>query len=127
MSATLMVSNMTNNIAFESKFSDLKIIDREFSDASSALIREWYQHYGEHFLKSEVAKSSLSQKAIEECPFILSSFCDLCYSYHLQKPGQWTQTAVHDVFLNIMPRKVMADDTFFFQVVPVLSNFLSWM
>ncbi|WP_423064046.1 hypothetical protein [Candidiatus Paracoxiella cheracis] len=118
---------MINNVSFDSKFSSLATVDQEFSDDSLELIQQWSQYYGDCFLKSEVAKLALSKKALEEFPFILSSFCDFCYSYYLQKPGQWMSDAVSDVLLNIMPRKVMADDAFFSQAALVLINFLTWM
>ncbi|CAN5290488.1 hypothetical protein BH10PSE19_BH10PSE19_19430 [soil metagenome] len=107
-------------------FSKLKKTDHEFIDETMELIRNWYEYYSVKFLESDIA-TSLSEKQRDELPFVLSSFCDFCYSYHLQKPGQWTVSTVEDVCVNIMPRKIMADDTFFSAIVPVLCNFFDWM
>ena len=97
----------------------------DFTDESMELIHQWYTHYGEKFLENN--PGLLSEEQRNELPFILSSFCDFCYSYHLQKPGQWTSDAVKDVCINIMPRKVMADEKFFCAIVPALYNFFDWM
>lgn len=118
---------MTNNTLSNLDFSNFEIDDEEFSDESSALIRSWSEYYGDKFLKSDIVELTLTDEVIEEVPFILSCFCDFCYGYYLQKPGQWTQEAVSDVLINIMPRKVMANETFFSSAVPVLINFLTWM
>lgn len=109
------------------RFSDFKRVDKEFSEASFYLIQQWYGHYGDCFLESEVAQLALSEEAIAEFPFILSSFCDFCYHYHLQKPGQWTEKAVKEVCGHIMPRKVTANTAFFTSLSPALTHFLGWM
>lgn len=115
------------NATHYNDFTKLKKIDSEFIDESSELIQQWYKYYGKKFLESDIATLSLSEKQREELPFILGSFCDFCYSYHLQKPGQWTIATIKDVCTNIMPRKVMADERFFCAIVPVLYHFLTWM
>jgi hypothetical protein len=108
-------------------FSGLKAVDKTFSDESMHLIRAWYEYYSEFFLSCRVLEVSLSDDFCEELPFILGTFCEFCYRYHLQKPGQWTTAVVWDVCENIMPRKMVADDRCFLLVTPVLCLFLKWM
>ena len=115
-----LVDNLT-----QPDFSKLNIRDREFNDTSIELIASWYQYYGDLFLTSEENRA-LPKEMQQELPEILSSFSDFCYSYHLQKPGQWDKKAVYEVCAFIMPRKVMADDLFFKSIVPGMVAFLQW-
>ncbi|MGD9152290.1 MAG: DUF1186 domain-containing protein [Gammaproteobacteria bacterium] len=107
------------------QFKELAINDEEFSDESMQLISEWYKYYGDLYLKSDESKN-LSNKEREEAPFVLSCFCDFCYSYFLRKPGQWTPPAVIEVCLNIIPAKVTADINFYKAITPVLVSFMNW-
>ena len=116
-----------NNLTDTQNFDALKKVDDVFSYASMDLIQKWCAHYGECFLNGEMTKLSLSDKAREKWPFILSNFCYFCYRYHLQKPGQWTVVALKDVCTNIMPREIIADDAVFSLIVPELQTFLAWL
>ncbi len=107
-------------------FIALKKIDNQFVDESRKLIQQWHEYYSKKFLESDVA-TSLSKIQRDELPFVLGLFCDFCYSYHFQKPGQWTALIVKDVCTNLMPGMIMASDAFFLAIVPVLCLFFDWM
>lgn len=66
----------------------------------------------------------LSQDAKKNLSNIASFFCELMYSYHMQSPEQWTETALHNLLTEVYPYQLLVPKSYYEAVEPVLSVFL---
>lgn len=118
---------MTNKPNKKDRFSELAAVDDDFSETSLQLIQTWCKKYGNQFLQQASAGMEWCDETREEFPFLLTQFSALCYRYYLEKPGQWRPKTVSEVLVNILPRKIIAEETFFIAIVPLLVDFLAWI
>ncbi len=51
----------------------------------------------------------------------------MLYGYHLLPPKQWTASALSDVLVNVLPRKIAAPEPFFKAVEPALSFYIAFL
>ncbi|MCB9336262.1 MAG: DUF1186 domain-containing protein [Flavobacteriales bacterium] len=100
------------------------VVDDEFLDETVHEIYEWSKDVCKNLLASKEAKLLFKDFEDSDVSMAISCFTEMCYGYHLQKPGQWTASAVKDVCLHVMPRKVLCDDVFFKNLAKILSIFL---
>lgn len=107
-------------------FTSLNKQDDDFEDESQELISKWSEEYGKQFLESDAA-SALPTLAREQAIDHIAMFSDFCYSYELEKPGQWTEETVEMVCADLMPRKVMADEQYFKPLTSNLIAFINWL
>ena len=54
---------------------------------------------------------------------IVTALADFMHDFAGYKPAHWTEGALHEICVDIMPRKIMADEGFFAAVSPVLTAF----
>ncbi len=118
---------MTDKPEKKDRFSELATIDDDFSEISLQLIKAWCKEYGNQFLRQASAGMEWCDETREGFPFLLTQFSTLCYRYYLEKPGQWQPETVSEVLVNILPRKIIAEETFFIAIVPLLVDFLAWI
>lgn len=99
--------------------------EREFSDEKLGEVKELMKSYGRSFEKSKFYKN-LSREEKKNSPFILTAFGEMMYGYHGRMPEQWKMRHVIDCCINIMPRKIADDTSFFETVIPVLTAFFNF-
>lgn len=59
--------------------------------------------------------------------FITSTFAEMMYNYHYQKPTEWTTQALEDVICDLFPRKISSNDDFYAAVKPVLTAYFEFL
>ena len=99
---------------------------KEYSDEKLHEIKETMELLHEKFTDDESYKA-LSEMEQDESNFIVGTFSEMMYNYHLQEPGEWKSSALEEVCVDIMPRKVSAGNEFFSSVEPVLTAFFAYL
>lgn len=69
----------------------------------------------------------LNDKYKEYCENIIITFSQFMYEYNLLKPNKWNNYSLFEVCIDVMPRKVMADDEYFEALAPSLKAFFLFM
>lgn len=119
-----MVNTPQTKLNFPRSFSAR---DAEFLDETVHAITKWNEQFCKLFLDSESGQKLLDEIKESDVAMAISCFSEMCYGYHLQKPGQWTTDAVQDVCVNVMPRKILCDDDFFRHAATTIVTFIAWM
>ncbi|NPV91062.1 MAG: hypothetical protein HPY50_09860 [Firmicutes bacterium] len=99
---------------------------KEYSDAKKNKIKNRVMAWVEEFKKDQ-RYESLNTSQREESGFIIDVFADLMYGYFLLEPSEWTPAALEECCLDLLPRKVSADLSFYTGVEPVLSGFFGFL
>ena len=58
---------------------------------------------------------------------IVTALADFMHDFAGYKPAHWTDSALHEICVDIMPRKIMAGEGFFAAVSPVLTAFFGFL
>lgn len=99
---------------------------KDYSDGAVQDIKDrvsaWMDEFGE---SQEYLSLSADQK--EESSFAIGVFADLMYGYHLETPEEWSEGALRDCCLALLPRKVLAGPEFYGAVEPVLTTFFAFL
>lgn len=98
--------------------------DDKYSNQTNQLIYEWADLVQKEFLKSRHA-SRLSPEALQ-CTYLISLFAEMAYSYHLKKPGQWTEFEIRDVCGQLIPQKLIAPKETFDYLPDVFEALFLW-
>lgn len=98
----------------------------EFSDEVQADILKSAEEWGNECEKQS-AFETLPKYAKKEFDFIITSFSEMMYGYHLQSPEDWTATALEEVLVDVFPRKMLVPETFFKAVEPALTFFVEYL
>jgi len=99
---------------------------KEYSDAMSEKIKTDIQTLHRKFMNDDLSKG-LTEEQRDESGFITDVFAEAMYNYYLQTPGEWKNSALEEVCLDVMPRKVSAGAEFFSNVQPVLTAFFAFL
>ena len=99
---------------------------KEYSDEMLRKIEKEVRELHLKFTQDELSQALTSEQR-EESGFITEVFAELMYSYHLQGPREWRVTALEEICLDVMPRKVSAGDEFYANVQPVLTAFFDFL
>jgi len=99
---------------------------KEFSDAMLEKIKTNIQAIHRKFMQDSHSKA-LTPEQRGESGFITEVFAEVMYSYHLQAHGEWRNSALEEVCLDVMPRRVSAGDEFYANVQPVLTAFYAFL
>lgn len=99
--------------------------DTEYSDENAILINAWVDEVGHQFEQSAYF-NQLSAEKQECCQYLLHGFFDYCYSYCLVAPSKLTQEAIHEIMLDVMPRKFSCDRATFEAFAPVMAQFMKF-
>lgn len=91
-------------------------------DAILTRVHNWYREF-----EQTPAFGALSDEQQDQAGFVISSFSEYMYSYQLCTPEDWNLSDLQEVCLQILPRKVTADEDYFQSVAPVLSTFFTFL
>ncbi len=98
--------------------------EEKYSNQTNQSIYEWADLVQKEFLKSPQA-SKLSPEACQ-CVYLISLFAEMAYSYHLKKPGHWTEFEVRDICVQLIPQKLIASKETFEFLPDILEAIFLW-
>lgn len=99
---------------------------KDYSDGAAQDIKDRVSAWMDEFEESQ-EYLSLSADQKEESSFAIGVFADLMYGYHLETPEEWSEGALRDCCLALLPRKVLAGPEFYGAVEPVLTSFFAFL
>ena len=99
---------------------------KDYSDGAVQDIKDRVSAWMDEFEESQ-EYLSLSADQKEESSFAIGVFADLMYGYHLETPEEWSEGALRDCCLALLPRKVLAGPEFYGAVEPVLTTFFAFL
>lgn len=102
--------------------SDNDADDGEQYDEAQEITEQWL----DEFVKTKYF-SDLSEINQINCQDIIYSFSDMMYGYTGLKIEKWDTSGLEEICLDVMPRKIMADDEYFESVSPSLYAFFLFM
>jgi hypothetical protein len=91
-------------------------------DKNQDQVENWWNEFAEtqHF-------SGLSEAEKDHASFIISAFTDYMFGYEDQTPDNWSVSGMRSVCLEILPRKVTAEEDCFEAIAPVLGCFFRFL
>jgi len=98
----------------------------EYSDEELEEILNKIETWIKSFNDSKYFKE-LTEEQKEESGFIISIFAEYMYSYIGLTPKKWDESGLEECCLDILPRKVTADKSFYRSVAPVLFAFFNFL
>jgi hypothetical protein len=104
---------------------NINFVDTDYNDDHAASISVWVENAIDEFADSKYFKQLRSNEQ-DDCSFLLSTFFDNCYSYCLVGPGKLSKHVIDEVMLDILPRKISAEQSVFEALAPIMDNFLCW-
>lgn len=123
---------MKKNESITSK--DFEMIDLEsddfeddgYSDEMLEAVTEKALDWAEGYFQTEYFRK-LPVDYQEYAEMIISSFAEFCYGYEMSVPEKWSVSDVEFCCLELFPRKISSDETFFRAVSPVLSGYFEFL
>lgn len=100
-----------------------EVCDKDWFDDSYETVKSSVKKYYEEFRKT-AAFMRLGHNDKKEAEFIITSFSEMMYKYYLMQPYHWNARRSVECVVEWMPAKVMADDSFFEAIEPVLTAFM---
>lgn len=96
--------------------------DGEQYDQAQEITEKWLKKFikTKHF-------SELEKKYQENSKDIISTFSEMMYSYTGSKIEKWDTSGLEEICLDVMPRKVMANELYFESITPSLHAFFLFM
>lgn len=98
--------------------------EANYNHETNQQIYEWADLVQTEFLKSPNARR-LSEDALNSL-YLISLFAEIAYSYHLTKPGHWTELEVRDVCCHLIPQKLIAPIETFEQLPAIFEAIFLW-
>ncbi len=98
----------------------------EYSDEELKEILDKIETWVKTFNETEYFKE-LTKEQQQESGFIISIFAEHMYSYIGLTPRQWNEDGLVECCLDVLPRKVTADDSFYRSIAPVLYAFFKFL
>ncbi len=105
---------------------DMDEDEEEYSDDESNEVIEIIEKWLEEFIDTKYFLE-IDDKYKDACEDIIFSFADFMYGYTGLKPEKWNISGLEEICLDVMPRKVMADEQYFESIAPSLTAFFSFM
>lgn len=96
--------------------------DGEQYDEAQEITEQWL----DEFIKTKYFSDLIERYQIN-CQDIISSFSDMMYGYTGLKIEKWDTSGLEEICLDVMPRKIMADDEYFESIAPCLHAFFLFM
>ena len=78
------------------------------------------------FLNSDYAKL-LTAEQMWESTYMIPSFVESMYKYYSLIPADWSEEALENYCLYILPAKASADESFFKAITPILFKFFAFL
>ncbi len=97
----------------------------EYSDKEQSRILKRVHKWGVAFSKSP-SFAQLSDEQKSESEAVVMFFAELMYAYIGLRPEEWDEHGVDECCLEIFPRKISAEESFFRAVAPVLAAFFAF-
>ncbi len=117
------LKTMVDCLVIDEETALAEICDKEWSDQGFNEINESVKNYYEEFKKSP-SFMKLGHNEKKEAEFIITGFGEMMYNYFLMRPACWNARRSVECAVDRMPAKVMADDSFFEAIEPVLVSFM---
>jgi hypothetical protein len=100
---------------------------RTYSDEGAKAVRWAIERLADRFIASDEHQTLIDQASHrQQTRSILTLTADVCYSYQLERPEEWTTMGLGEVLGHILPHKVSAPKEFFAAIGPVLLAFVRW-
>ena len=102
-----------------------KLIDYYIDDKLEDIVRvcdDWLVE----FLNSDQAKLFTAEQ-MWESTYMIPSFVESMYKYYNLIPGEWSEEALENYCLYILPAKASADESFFRAITPVMFKFFNFL
>jgi hypothetical protein len=97
----------------------------EYSDDELEKILDETYEWGKAFSESKYFQD-LTEEQKRESEFIILTFTQYMYSYHLLIPEEWDEDGLEECCLDTLPRKITADESYYSSIAPVLSSFFNF-
>lgn len=98
---------------------------KEYSDDELEKILDKTYEWGIAFSESKYFQD-LTEEQKQESEFIIITFTQYMYSYHLLSPEEWDESGLEKCCLDTLPRKITADESYYRSIAPVLSSFFNF-
>lgn len=98
----------------------------ESRDAKLEAILDEVGEWGVEFSESPYFEA-LTDEQKRESEFIVMKFAEYMYTYFDLAPAEWDERQVEECCVEVMPRKVTAEESFFRAVAPVLVVFFDFL
>ncbi|MCK4398142.1 MAG: SEC-C domain-containing protein [Methanophagales archaeon] len=98
----------------------------EYSDEEKEEILDKVYEWGVAFSESKYFEE-LTEEEKQESEFVVLSFTEYMYSYEGLSPEEWDEEELEECCLDVLPRKISADESYFRSIAPVLSAFFSFV
>jgi hypothetical protein len=98
----------------------------EYSDEEKEEILNKVYEWSVAFSESKYFEE-LTKEQKQESEFVVMSFTEYMYSYEGLSPEEWDEEGLEECCLDVLPRKVSADESYFRSIAPVLSAFFSFV
>lgn len=76
---------------------------------------------------NSIESRQLSNIQINEAYLVIHDITEQMYMYFLQTPENWEPSALEYICLEVLPRKIVTEQSFFKAIVPVLMTYLSFL
>lgn len=96
--------------------------DGEQYDEAQEITEQWLKKFIEAKYFTE-----LDKKYQENSENIISTFSEMMYGYTGLKIEKWDTSGLEEICLDVMPRKIMADEEYFESIAPSLHAFFLFM
>jgi len=99
--------------------------DRKYSDKNYKFVKKTGDVYADEFTKTSFYMK-LKHAEKDNTESIITAFCEMMYNFFLMLPENWNARRAIECLTEIMPAKVMADDTYFEAIEPVMIAFMKF-
>lgn len=100
------------------------MVEKYSDDELEKILDETYE-WGKAFSESKYFQD-LTEEQKRESEFIVMTFTQYMYSYHLLIPEEWDESGLEECCLDTLPRKITADESYYRSIAPVLSSFFKF-
>jgi len=98
----------------------------EYSDEKLEEILDGVYEWGVEFSRSKYFEE-LTEEQKQESEFVVMSFTEYMYSYHGLSPEKWDEDGLEECCLYTLPRKIVANESYYDSIAPVLSAFFAFL
>lgn len=124
--AILKVIQIHGSEIFESYQEMSEEDEEDYSDEKREEITEEIEELLKEFTETKYFLE-LNEKYKESCEDIILTFAGFMYDYTRLSPKRWDTSGLWEICLDVMPRKVVADDEYFESITPSLKAFFLFM
>jgi len=97
-----------------------------YSEKKLDILMEKTENQIDNFIQSNESRR-LSEIQINEAYWVIHDITEQMYMYFLQTPENWEPATLEFICLEVLPRKIVSDKSFFEAIVPVLMSYVSFL